>query len=311
MYTNSIMKKLALYSAAAVMLLGSCVSNKKFAAVSEREEVCKTALAEVTRDMKLCEDDKVRLTERLNALQTSNDDLRNQVKNLNESNTSLLNNMGDLTTLSKEGARNLEKSLESMKEKDLQINYLRDAVTKRDSVTLALVTSIKGVLGNMQDEDIEVNVEKGVVFIAISDKLLFSSGSYTVNESAKSVLAKVAKVVKDKPEIEFMIEGHTDNVPISKPGISDNWDLSVLRAASIVRTLQKDFSVEPERMTAAGRSFYVPKGDNSTAEGRSTNRRTRIVIQPKLDQFYSMVEDGMKEAVENDKTEVEAPAEKQ
>jgi chemotaxis protein MotB len=299
------MKKVTIVALVAGTFLSSCVSNKKFSAVSQREEICNTALAEVTADMKRCEDDKVILTERLNSLQTSNEDFRKQIKNLNETNSSLLNNMGDLTTLSSEGAKNLEKSLESMKEKDLQINFLRDAVTKRDSVTLALVTSIKGVLGNLQDEDIEVNVEKGVVFIAISDKLLFSSGSYTVNENAKAVLGKVAKVVKNKPEIEFMVEGHTDNVPISKAGITDNWDLSVLRAASIVRTLQEDFSVEPERMTAAGRSYYVPKADNSTAEGRSKNRRTRIVILPKLDQFYSMVEDGMQEAVENDKMEKE------
>lgn len=305
------MKKVTIVALVAATLLSSCVTKKKFAAVSEREEICTTALAEVTADMKECEDNKTILTERLKALQTSNEDLRSQIKNLNETNSSLLNNVGNLTTLSSEGARNLEKSLESMKEKDLQINYLRDAVTKRDSVTLALVTSIKGVLGNMQDEDIEVNVEKGVVYIAISDKLLFSSGSYEVNEGAKSVLGKVAKVVNNKPDIEFLVEGHTDSVPISKVGITDNWDLSVLRAASIVRTLQKDFGVEPERMTAAGRSYYVPKASNETPEGRSKNRRTRIVILPKLDQFYSMVEDGMKEAVENDKAVEEAPEGKQ
>ncbi|HKK40549.1 MAG TPA: OmpA family protein [Cryomorphaceae bacterium] len=300
------MKNTTIVALIAGTLLSSCVSNKKFAAVSEREEICNTALAEVTADMKKCEDDKTILTERLKALQTSNDDLRNQIKNLNETTSSLLNNVGNLTTLSSEGAKNLERSLESIKEKDIQINYLRDAVTKRDSVTLALVTSIKGVLGNMQDEDIEVNVEKGVVYIAISDKLLFSSGSYRVNDGAKSVLGKVAKVVKNKPKIEFMVEGHTDSVPISKAGITDNWDLSVLRAASIVRTLQTDFGVEPNRMTAAGRSYYMPKASNDTPEGRSANRRTRIVILPKLDQFYSMVEDGMKEAVENDKMEQES-----
>ena len=204
--------------------------------------------------------------------------------------------MGNLTTLTTKGAENLEKSLESLKEKDLRIQRLQDAITRKDSVTLAIVTSLKGVLGNIADEDVEVNVEKGVVFISISDKLLFKSGSYNIMEAAKPVLGKVATVVKNKPDFEFLVEGHTDNIPIKKAGIKDNWDLSVLRATSIVRVLQEDFDVKPGRMTAAGRSYYVPLASNDTPEGRSKNRRTRIVVLPKLDQFYNMVEEGMKEA---------------
>ena len=164
---------------------------------------------------------------------------------------------------------------------------MQDAVTKKDSVTLALVTSLKGVLGNMSDEDIEINVEKGVVYVSISDKLLFRSGSYTVTAKAKEVLGKVAKVVNDKPDLEFMVEGHTDNVPIKIEGIVDNWDLSVKRATAVVRILENDFDVAPAR---------IPVADNDTSANRAKNRRTRIVVLPKLDQFYDLIEQGMKAA---------------
>ena len=148
----------------------------------------------------------------------------------------------------------------------------------------------------MADEDIEINVEKGVVYVSISDKLLFRSGSYTVTSRAKEVLGKVATVVNNKPELEFMVEGHTDNVPIKIDGIVDNWDLSVKRATAVVRILEKDFGVAPARMTAAGRSFYITIADNDTAANRAKNRRTRIVVLPKLDQFYDLIEQGMQAA---------------
>ena len=148
----------------------------------------------------------------------------------------------------------------------------------------------------MSDEDIEINVEKGVVYVSISDKLLFRSGSYTVTSRAKEVLGKVATVVNNKPELEFMVEGHSDNVPIKADGIVDNWDLSVKRATAVVRILEKDFGVAPARMTAAGRSYYVPVADNDTSSNRAKNRRTRIIVLPKLDQFYSMIEQGMEAA---------------
>ena len=155
------------------------------------------------------------------------------------------------------------------------------------------------MLGNIADEDIEINVEKGVVYVSISDKLLFRSGSFSVNKAAKEVLGKVAKVINDKPELEFMVEGHTDNVPIKVEGTQDNWDLSVRRATAIVRILQKDFGVAPERMTAAGRGEYIPVADNDTSAGRAKNRRTRIVVLPKLDQFYDLINQGMEQAASN------------
>ena len=271
------------------ILLSSCVSQKKYAELESKNKNNLNLLNAATVKLNTCLDEKATAEANEKALQE-------QVAFLKANNQDLINNMGNLTTLSQKGAENLEKSLESLKEKDLVIRTMQDAVTRRDSVTLALVTSLKGAFIDINDSDIEVNVEKGVVFISISDKLLFNSGSTFVSDRARGVLEKVAQVVLDKPEIEFMVEGHTDDVPIQNEVLLDNWDLSVKRATSIVRILQNDFGVPPERMTAAGRSFYVPIADNDTSEGRAKNRRTRIVVLPKLDQFYDLIEQGMKAA---------------
>ena len=282
------MKKLVITLCVVGPLGSSCVSKKKYAELAERQKQTEDLLNSATVRLNMCEDEKSKLLYK-------SESLKNQVDLLKENNQQLLNNMGNLTTLTKKGAENLEKSLESLREKDLTIKNLRDAVTRRDSVNLALVQSLKGVLGNLDDQDVDIKVEKGVVFINISDKMLFSSGSYTISKNAKSVLEKVAKVIINKPDFEFMVEGHTDDVRIKKDCIRDNWDLSVMRATEIVRVLQNDFGIAPERMTAAGRSYYVPLATNTTAEGRAQNRRTRIVVLPKLDQFYNMIEEGMKD----------------
>ena len=283
------MKKYFLLILCVSILIPSCVSQKKYAALEAVNQQSKDLLNTATVKLNTCIDEKAIAEAEVKSL-------KEQVTFLSNNNQDLINTMGNLTTLSQKGAENLEKSLESMKEKDLTINTMRDAVTRRDSVTLALVTSLKGTFIDINDKDIEVNVEKGVVFISISDKLLFNSGSYVVSERAKDVLGKVAKVVNDKPEIEFLVEGHTDDKSIQNEVLLDNWDLSVKRATSVVRVLQNDFGVEPKRMTAAGRSYYVPVADNDTAENRAKNRRTRIVVLPKLDQFYDLIEQGMKAA---------------
>nr|AOE08428.1 flagellar motor rotation protein MotB [uncultured bacterium] len=271
------------------ILITSCVSQKKFTELEELQQNTKNLLDTATVKLNTCNEDKEAALASLATLEEQN-------KFLKANNQDLINNIGNLTTLSQKGAENLEMSLESMKEKDIRIQRMQDAVTKKDSVTLALVTSLKGVLGNISDEDIEINVEKGVVYVSISDKLLFRSGSYTVTSKAKEVLGKVAKVVNDKPDLEFMVEGHTDNVPIKSDGIVDNWDLSVKRATAVIRILENDFGVVPARMTAAGRSYYIPVADNDTSANRAKNRRTRIVVLPKLDQFYDLIEQGMKAA---------------
>jgi len=259
----------------------SCVSNKKFRELQEQLKSTEDLLNTATVKLNSCLKDKELLQSKNDILQKNND--------------GLLTNLGNMTMLTQKGADNLERSLESLKEKDLTIKHLRDAVTRRDSINLALVQSLKGVLGNLDDQDITVQVDKGVVYVSISDKMLFSSGSYNVTPRAREVLGKVAKVVNNKPDFEFMVEGHTDNVPIKNACIKDNWDLSVLRATAVVRILQDDFGVTASRMTAAGRSEYVPVTSNASAEGRALNRRTRIIVLPKLDQFYNMIEQGMKD----------------
>ena len=274
------MKKFALILLSGLALT-SCVSNKKFRALQDQLKSTEDLLNTATIKLNSCLKDK-------ELLQSNNELLR-------KNNDGLLTNSGNMTMLSQKGADNLERSLESIKEKDLTIRNLRDAVTRRDSINLALVQSLKGVLGNLDDEDITVQVDKGVVYVSISDKMLFSSGSYNVTPRAREVLGKVAKVVNNKPDFEFMVEGHTDNVPIKNNCIRNNWDLSVLRATAVVNILQSDFGVAPSRMTAAGRGEYVPVTSNATPEGRAINRRTRIVVLPKLDQFYNMIEQGMKD----------------
>ena len=263
------------------LALTSCVSNKKFRALQDQLKSTEDLLNTATVKLNSCLKDR-------ELLQSNNELLR-------KNNEGLLTNLGNMTMLTQKGADNLERSLESIREKDLTIKNLRDAVTRRDSINLALVQSLKGVLGNLDDEDITVQVDKGVVYVSISDKMLFSSGSYNVTPRAREVLGKVAKVVNNKPDFEFMVEGHTDNVPIKNTCIKNNWDLSVLRATAVVNILQNDFGVSPSRMTAAGRGEYVPVTSNSTPEGRAINRRTRIVVLPKLDQFYNMIEQGMKD----------------
>jgi chemotaxis protein MotB len=288
------MKKIILLTASVAIMLSSCVSQKKYAALETQNKETQDLLNTATVKLNNC------LTEK-DAANAGMKSLKDQIENLKNTNSALLNNVGGLATLSQKGAENLERSLESIKEKDMQIKTMRDAISKKDSVTLALVTSLKGVLGNLDDSDIEVNVEKGVVFISISDKLLFNTGSYKVSNRANDILGKVAKVVLDKPDMEFMVEGHTDNVSYKSGILEDNWDLSVKRATSIVRVLQQQFNVPAERMTAAGRSQYVPIADNSTAEGRAANRRIKVIVLPKLDQFYNMIEQGMKAATQGGK----------
>ncbi|WP_455004612.1 OmpA/MotB family protein [Capnocytophaga gingivalis] len=274
------MKKMVLFLLGGLVMT-SCVSNKKFRAVQEQLKTTEDLLNTATIKLNSCLKDK-------ELLQSKNEMLA-------KNNEGLMTNLGNMTLLTQKGADNLERSLESLKEKDLTIKNLRDAVTRRDSINLALVQSLKGVLGNLDDEDITVQVDKGVVYVSISDKMLFSSGSYNVTPRAREVLGKVAKVVNNKPDFEFMVEGHTDNVPIKNTCIKDNWDLSVLRATAVVRILQNDFGVTASRMTAAGRGEYVPVTSNASADGRALNRRTRIVVLPKLDQFYNMIEQGMKD----------------
>ena len=267
------------------ILLVSCGPNKELVAAQVKLKNTKDLLNTATVKLNSCLSDKAVAEASLNAL-------RDQLGDLRKTNDALISSTKEITLLTAKGADNLEKSLESLQERDLKINRLQDAITKKDSVTLAIVSSLKKSVG-IDDPDIEINVEKGVVFISIADKLLFKSGSFIVTEMAKVVLEKVAKVITNKPNFEAMIEGHTDSQSYSNGILVDNWDLSVKRSTSIIRELQT-MGVNPAQLIAAGRSSYVPLTDNDTAQNRSKNRRTRVVVMPKIDEFYEMIESEMK-----------------
>ncbi len=279
------MRAKLIFPIAVATLLSSCVSQKKFTELENKQKKTQDLLNTATVKLNSCLEDKASFSARAKALEE-------QLAELKKTNSDLIQSSKDLTILTTKGAENLEKSLESLREKDLKISRLQDALTKKDSVTLALVTSLKREVG-ISDPDINVNVEKGVVFISIADKLLFKSGSYNVTSKAKNVLAKVAKVVNSKPDFECLVESHTDNKSYRSGVLLDNWDLSVKRATSIVRVLES-LNVKPEQLIASGRSHYIPLVPNDTAENRAKNRRTRIVILPKIDQFYDMIESEMK-----------------
>jgi len=281
---------------ALTLLATSCVAKKKYMAIQASNETLLNKLDACNRSLENCSGEKAVLEARLAELANKNEHLKDQVTQLNGTNAALLNNVSQMATLSQKEAANLERSLEQIREQDLRIRTLQDALSKKDSVTLALVVSLKSSLGNLNDTDVVVNVEKSVVFIELSDKMLFKTGSTDLSSRAREVLSKVATVLNSKPDQEVLVEGHTDNVPISRDCFRDNWDLSASRAVAITRILQKDYNVDPARITAGGRGEYVPLASNETPEGRSTNRRIRIVILPKLDQFYGMIEDGLKKA---------------
>ncbi|WP_178988057.1 OmpA family protein [Winogradskyella schleiferi] len=279
------MKKLMLLSVFSLVFLASCVSKKEHAALQTKYQETQDLLNSATVKLNSCLSDKAASLARVETM-------KEQLADLRRSNEALIKNSQDMTELTSQGAKNIEASLESLKESNLKISRLQDALTRKDSVTLAIVTSLKKAVG-INDPDIDINVEKGVVFISIADKLLFESGNYNVTNRAKEVLGKVAKVINSKPDFEAMVESHTDNVPYNKPPLIDNWDLSVKRATSVVRVLES-LEVNPQQLIAAGRSYYVPLVENDTAENRAKNRRTRIIVMPKIDQFYQMVEDEMK-----------------
>ena len=276
------MKNFLILAACSGFILTSCVTSKKYAELESKQKNTQDLLNTATVKLNDCLSEK-------SGLSAENSTLKNQVSSLNATNGDLIKQIGDFTDLTIKGAENLEKSLESMKEKDVTINKLRDAITRRDSVNLALVQSLKGVLGDLNDTDIEINVEKGVVFVSISDKLLFKSGSITVSGQAREVLGKIATVVNNKPDFEFLVEGHTDSKSISTDCIKDNWDLSVKRATAIVRLLEKKYFIKSNRLIAAGRGSSMPLVKNNSKENRARNRRTRIVILPNLDKFFAML----------------------
>ncbi|MBY0481635.1 MAG: OmpA family protein [Chitinophagaceae bacterium] len=279
------------------VLLFSCVSQKamkqqqaKYGELNGAYLELQTKYRGLQDDLSRCNNQVSDLSTKKSAVEASNADLKNQIDYLKQNNNTVLNQLKDLSVVTGAQAESIKKSLDNIGAKDIYIKDLQGSIARKDSLNMALVMNLKGAIGNLDDKDINIKVEKGVVYVDISDKLLFKSGSYDVTDRAKEVLGKVAKVLNAQPEIEFMVEGHTDTVAIKSNGIADNWDLSVKRATTVVRILQNTYGLAPKRMTAAGRGQYLPLADNATAEGRAANRRTRIVILPQLDQFFKLLE---------------------
>jgi len=284
------LKQLLFFGVLSVLLF-SCVSSKKFKAAQAKIDSLTAANAKLAGDLKNCNDLTAQDASQKTALQNQIDALNKQIDFLKQNHDATLKQLQDLSVISSSQAESIKKSLDNIGSKDAYIQNLQSEIAHKDSVNMALVMNLKGAIGNLDDKDINIKIDKGVVYIDISDKLLFRSGSYDVNEAAKTVLGKVATVLKAQPDIEFMVEGHTDNKPFNHPGdLKDNWDLSVKRATSVVRILQKQYGLDPAHITAAGRGEYVPVSANDTDEGRAANRRTRIVILPQLDQFFKLLE---------------------
>lgn len=284
-------------TASSSVLLFSCVSTKKFKAAQLQYTELQGKYNLLQTDLNNCNTDKDALNRQKSALENDNaalngkvSDLNKQIDYLKQNSTQLLKQLEDLSIISAAQSDNIKKSLENIGAKDAYIQTLQQQMARKDSLNMALVMNLKGAIGNLDDQDINIKVDKSVVYIDISDKLLFKSGKYEVTPQAKVVLGKVATVLKNQPDIEFMVEGNTDNVPYRSGVLLDNWDLSVKRATAVVRILQNQYGLDPAKMAAAGRSEYKPIDDNSTAAGRAANRRTRIVILPQLDQFFKLLE---------------------
>lgn len=278
-------------AAATPLLLVSCVSSKKFNSLGARYAELNNSYTAIQRDLQTCRDEKSEIERRKAVYEAEIAGLKGQLEFAKNNNNSAIKQLQDLSVISSQQAESIKKSMENIGMKDAYIQDLQSQMARKDSLNMRLVMNLKGAIGNLDDQDINIKVDKSVVYIDISDKLLFKSGSYDITDRASEVLGKVALVLKNQPNIEFMVEGHTDNVNYKGTGVViDNWDLSVKRATAVVRVLQKKYGLDPAKMAAAGRAEYLPVASNETAEGRSANRRTRIVILPQLDQFFKLLE---------------------
>lgn len=286
------------------ILAASCVSKKEYMALQTELEIANKDVARLgeslndyMKRLSDCDREKSNLKARLQAAESNMilreeqvNDLKDLVTDLRQQRDAQLNQVDGLTTLSQSASDNIKETLSQLQTKDKYIRMLQAAKTRADSINLALAVNLKGVLREgIEDKDVEVKVDKTVVFVNLSDKMLYQSGSAKITDRADEVLGKIARIIKSRPNLEVMVEGYTDSQPINTACIKDNWDLSVLRSTSVVRALQFNHGIDPNRLIAAGRGEYNALAANDTAEGRSMNRRTRIIILPKLDQFYELL----------------------
>ena len=278
------LKLSSLLVGAAVLMLGaSCTTNKKYAALQDqyKELAAKYHTSQV--DLAECNANTKSLNEMLDQQKRNYEDLRNNYQDLQGS-------LNQSLQQSQQGSINISKLVDEINASNAYIKQLVDAKSKSDSLLMALTNKLTRSLDKDELKDIDIKVLKGVVYISLADNMLFKTGSYEISERAMETLSKIAKIIKDYKSYDVLVEGSTDNVPISRTNIRNNWDLSALRASSVVQALQNDFGVDPSRLTAGGRGEYNPIADNDTDLGRQRNRRTEIIITPKLDQFMDLID---------------------
>ena len=262
--------------AAATLILSSCVTNKKYAQLQESYQSTKEDLIE-------CNANGKNMETIIAGLKKQNDELKAGMASLKASLDQSMSNTA-------QGSANISKLVDEINASNKYIKELVNAKSKSDSLNLVLTTNLTRSLDASELKDVDVKVLKGVVYISLNDNMLYKSGSYDISPQAMDILGKIAKIIKDYKDYDVLIEGNTDNVPINRENIRNNWDLSALRASSVVQALQNDFGIDPSRLTAGGRGEYNPVASNDTAEGRQMNRRTQIIITPKLDQFLDLID---------------------
>ena len=268
-------KFFAAMAAAALLLAGGCVSNKKYKLMADQYRTANDGLIECNANTK--------------SMEVMIKDLKAQNKDLKDAYADIKSTLDQAMANNHQGSVNIAKLVDEINASNKYIKQLVDAKSKSDSLNLVLTNNLTRSLNTEELKDVDVKVLKGVVYISLADNMLYKSGSYDISPAAMDILGKIAKIIKDYKDYDVLIEGNTDNVPISRPNIRNNWDLSALRASSVVQALQNDFGIDPSRLSAAGRGEYNPIATNATASGRQENRRTEIIITPKLDQFLDLI----------------------
>lgn len=269
--------------AAGAMALTSCVSSKRFNRLNDEHVALQKEYDATTAALNKARSDNQSLDALLAQARKNNDELKQAYAAAMASLDKSLQNTN-------QGNVNISKLVDEINASNRYIKELVAAKSRSDSLNMVLTTNLTRSLSGDELRDVNVKVLKGVVYISLADNMLFKSGSYQISPRAMDILSKIAKIIKDYRDYDVLVEGNTDNVPISRPNIRNNWDLSALRASSVVQVLQDDFGVDPSRLTAGGRGEYNPIASNDTAEGRQLNRRTQIIITPNLDQFLDLID---------------------
>ncbi len=273
----------AALAAGALLATTSCVTNKKYAALEN-------SYKELQAEYQTTREGLVECNANGRSLQTLLDSERAKNEELKRGMATLKNTLDQSMAQNSQGNVNIAKLVDEINASNTYIKQLVDAKSKSDSLMMVLTNNLTRSLSREELKDVDIKVLKGVVYVSLADNMLFKSGSYEINSRAMETLSKIAKIIKDYDDYDVLVEGNTDDVPISRPNIRNNWDLSCLRASSVVQVLQNDFGVKASRMTAGGRGEYNPITDNDTEVGRQRNRRTEIIITPKLDQFMELID---------------------